>query len=160
MADCFPGNLVYEGSSSILFINVLVPIVLAPGAHICLQIIFLLKAKEQKPKPPKLESNLIQAHIEEIQHSQLYHSKKHEDNTRELLYMHYREKKDNIYSKNSYWEIRGRNDLSLHSKPVRVLRGTLPKDARDIEVRHFYFWQQVHLGKLLQSLVWPCSCWH
>lgn len=76
MADCFPGNLVYEGSSSILFINVLVPIVLAPGAHICLQIIFLLKAKEQKPKTPKLESNLIQAYVEEIQHSQLYHSKK------------------------------------------------------------------------------------
>lgn len=51
MADCFPGNLVDEGSSSILFINILVPIVSAPGAHVCLQIIFLLKAKEQKPKP-------------------------------------------------------------------------------------------------------------
>lgn len=99
MADCFPGNLVYEGSSSILFINELVPIVLAPGAHVYLQIIFLLKAKEQKPKNPKLENNLIQAHIQEIQHSQLYHSKKHEDNARELLYVHSREKKDNIYSR-------------------------------------------------------------
>lgn len=69
MADCFPGNIAYEGSSSILFRNVLVPIVLAPGAHVCLQIIFLLKAKEQKPKPSKLENNLIQTHIEEIQHS-------------------------------------------------------------------------------------------
>lgn len=28
------------------------------------------------------------------------------------------------------------------------------------EVQGSYFWQQVHPGKLLRSLVWPCSCWH
>lgn len=136
-ADCFPGNLVYEGSSSILFINVLVPIVLAPGAHVCLQIIFLLKAKEQKRKKPKLENNLIQAHIQEIQRSQLYHSKKHEDNTRELLYVHYREKKD-IYSRklrHTHWEIRGRNVFPFTAS------------------------QHESYEPLLQSLVWPCSCW-
>lgn len=50
MAECFPGNPAWEGCSPILSVNALVPIVLAPGAHVCLQIIFLLKAKEQKPK--------------------------------------------------------------------------------------------------------------
>lgn len=84
MAECFPGNPAWEGCSPILSVNALVPIVLAPGAHVWLQIIFLLKAKEQKPKKHvKLDNNIIQAHLQEIQHSRLYHCKNHEDNTRD-----------------------------------------------------------------------------
>lgn len=95
----FPGNPAWEGCSPILSVNALVPIVLAPGAHVCLQIIFLLKAKEQKPKktPPKLENNLIQARLQEIQHSQLYHSKTHEDKGQ--LHVLYIEKKNKFSSR-------------------------------------------------------------
>lgn len=98
MAECFPGNPAWEGCSPILPVNALVPIVLAPGAHVCLQIIFLLKAKEQKPKnpPPKLENNFIQAHLLEVQHSALSFQNPRQQHRRQFHVFYMEEK--NIFS--------------------------------------------------------------
>lgn len=52
MAECFPGNPAWEGCSPILSVNALVPIVLAPGAHVLSTNYFPPEGQRTKAKKP------------------------------------------------------------------------------------------------------------